>query len=74
MKKECSVLVISGRTAPIKQELIDNGFKYNASRKSWVKFADIDKFDRLTEEGREIALKHLGDILIDVFTTDRGIK
>jgi hypothetical protein len=71
VKRTCAVLVISGRTATIKEDLKERGFKYNAARKSWAKFDEAENIDSLSKEGKEIALKYLGNVLIDVFLSNQ---
>jgi hypothetical protein len=72
VKKICSVLAISGRTAQIKDELTVLGFRYNAVRKSWAKFANPEEIETLRDQGKALALKHLGNILVDVFLSEKN--
>jgi|LakMenEpi03Aug12_release.lakeMendotaPanAssembly.Ray.scaffolds.fasta_scaffold6380381_1 hypothetical protein len=71
MKRTCAVLVVSGRTATIKEDLKERGFKYNAARKSWAKFDEVENIESLSKEGKEIAMKYLGNVLIDVFLSNQ---
>jgi len=70
MKRTCAVLVISGRTTHIREDLKRRGFKWNENRKSWAKFADVEKLEALRIEGAEIAMKYLGNVLLDVFVSN----
>ena len=69
-KGEILVLKISGKTKPIKKELENKGFSWNAKKCAWLKTGTEKDRNAFEKEAKEIWASLPGKILFALYFTE----